>query len=445
MLAIVDDYLWIEGCRAADLARRFGTPLYVVSENQVRRNARSIREAFSRHWHAGPVRLLPSEKASLSLAVRRILVQEGAGCDTFGPGELHAALRCGVPPALISVNGTGKDAALIRQAIAAGARITLDSAVELEMAATFAAELGRTAHVRLRVRPDYVALEEESEFRPGHAIREVADSYKPGIPADLVEALGAQALRLPQLHLSGLMAHLGRHRAEAGVWAKMAASFGRLVGALCRSWGGWQPEELDVGGGFAAPRDPTSPDFRPAPPIEDIAAAVTSALAAELAAAGVRTDGVTLEVEPGRSLFANTGVHLARVRHVKQQRLPQPRSWIETDTSEIFLPDLFAEHAHFRPVFASRAAAVHAGAADIVGVSCNFDVLCADVPCPELAPGDVIAFLDTGAYQDAGASNFNAMPRPGVVLVTDDRAEWIKRPETVEDVFARDLVPERLR
>lgn len=125
-LSVRDGRLWIEGCEASGLAARFGTPLYVVSENQLRRNARRFVGAFSTRW-PGPVNVLPSIKANHVLALRRILSSEGLGCDTFGRSELWAALACGVAPALISVNGTGKSAALVEEAVAAGCRITLDS------------------------------------------------------------------------------------------------------------------------------------------------------------------------------------------------------------------------------------------------------------------------------------------------------------------------------
>src|SRR6185295_10708468 len=108
--------LWVEECSVTELAQRFGTPLHVMSERQVRGNARAIRDAFARHWSAGPVLILPSIKANYALALRRILTEEGTGCDTFGPSELHAALAGRVPPALISVNGSAKDAALIEAA-----------------------------------------------------------------------------------------------------------------------------------------------------------------------------------------------------------------------------------------------------------------------------------------------------------------------------------------
>ncbi|MGE5460658.1 MAG: hypothetical protein ACM3WR_08550 [Solirubrobacterales bacterium] len=104
-LSVRDGHLFVEDRDTVELARRFGTPIHVVSEDQLRRNARRFVEAFGSRWPEGPVHVLPSIKANFTLAVRRILTQEGLGCDTFGPGELDAALRCGVEPSLISVNG----------------------------------------------------------------------------------------------------------------------------------------------------------------------------------------------------------------------------------------------------------------------------------------------------------------------------------------------------
>jgi diaminopimelate decarboxylase len=148
---------------------------------------------------------------------------------------------------------------------------------------------------------------------------------------------------------------------------------------------------------------------------------------------------VILQIEPGRALLADTGIHLSRVCHVKRQRRPVGRTWIEVDTSEMFLADLFMEHAYFRPLFASRVDAPCEERVEIVGQSCNFDLLAQNVEAPPTENGDVIAFLDTGAYQDAAASNFNALARPPTVLVTGSRSTLIKRRETIEEVFARDL------
>lgn len=241
-LSVRDGRLWIEGCEASGLAARFGTPLYVVSENQLRRNARRFVGAFSTRW-PGPVNVLPSIKANHVLALRRILSSEGLGCDTFGRSELWAALACGVAPALISVNGTGKSAALVEEAVAAGCRITLDSPRELDLAIAAAHRLGRRAQLRVRVRPDLSCLEKvASDFSPeGESITEVARRYKAGIPMNELLPLGERALAAEEVDLIGVHAHFARHTRKLEVWAAMMDAFGDTVGHLSASWGGWQP------------------------------------------------------------------------------------------------------------------------------------------------------------------------------------------------------------
>lgn len=444
-LSVRDGRLWLEQRDLVELAREYGTPLYVISEDQLRRNLARTADAFATAWPHGEVRVLPSLKANLTLAVRRVLTTAGAGCDTFGPGELHAALATGVPPGLISVNGSAKNAALIRRAVAAGARITIDSPAELELAAEAARAEGTVAAIRLRVRPDYDELAgARSDFFADADVRLAAHRYKPGIPTEQALEVGARALALPELRLTGLMAHLGRHSADPAVWSGMASSFAAVVARLCGAWE-WRPAELDVGGGFPAPRDPNAPDGGGAEPIATYAEAVAGTLGAELARLGVDPAGVALECEPGRSLHADTGVHLTTVRHTKHQSEPVDWSWVECDTSDVFLADLLVEHVRFPVRVASRMDAEPARRVDVVGISCGFDVLASEVELAAVEPGDVLAFLDTGAYQDAIASNFNGMPRPGTVLVSGDRADLVKRAETVEDVFRRDVLPERLR
>src|SRR2546423_10808814 len=166
-LSIREGHLWIEECDAVELARRFGTPLYAVSEDQLRRNARRIGAAFAAAWPDGPTALLPSLKANLSLALRAILNSEGLGADTFGPGELHAVLAAGTEPGLISVNGSIKDAELVGRAVGAGARVTLDSPGELDLVAAAARASGRRAQVRLRPRPGYDGPDQPPQPHPG--------------------------------------------------------------------------------------------------------------------------------------------------------------------------------------------------------------------------------------------------------------------------------------
>ena len=453
-LSIRGGHLWVEGCDAVELARTFGTPLHVISEDQLRRNVRRIAAAFRAAWPEGDVLLLPSIKANYTLALRRILTDEGTGCDTFGPGELEAALRTGVPPETISVNGSVKPVDLIARAVGAGCRITLDSAREVGLVRDAARRLGRRAVVRFRVRPDYDGLDTLTEFAETDVpIREAASAYKPGIPTEELIDIGPAAIAAEELDVAGVMAHLGRHHHSTDVWRAMAASFADTIGVLSAAWSGWTPREIDVGGGFASPRDPTGrattrglrrPADELSPPIEAYADAVATSLRGGLRRHGVETEGIRLEAEPGRALLADTGIHLATVENVKTQTRPIAQRWVELDTTEMFLPDGLIEHNRWTAVVATRADRRATQQADVVGMSCGFDVIVAGARLPDVEPADVVAILDTGAYQDAASSNFNALPRPATVLVHGDHAEVVKRAETVDDVFRRDIVPERL-
>jgi diaminopimelate decarboxylase len=451
-LSVRDGRLFVEECDATELARRHGTPAYVMSEDQLRRNARRIRGAFAAAWPEGTVTLLPSIKANFVLALRRILNEEGAGCDAFGPMELEAALRSNVPPALISLNGP-KDQATVDRAVQAGVKITLDHADELAMVGRAVARVGRPAVIRPRIRPDLSGLDMPSDWLEDEVpVSVAAQIYKAGIPAEDVLAMGREALAMEGVTVSGVHVHVGRHRTDPEYWRRVIADVTVFLGELKEAWGGWEPGEIDLGGGLPVPRDPFGREMarlrdRPSDavaPVETYAEAIAGALRDGLRSNGIDPNGRTLEIEPGRALYGNAGVHLTTIKRVKRQTRPFEWCWVETDSSENFLPDVFLEHNRWFFVVANRADAPPAMVADVVGCSCNPDRILPQADLPAVEPGDVIAVLDTGAYQDALASNFNALLRPATVLVTGGRSEVIKRAETPEDVFARDLVLPRL-
>jgi diaminopimelate decarboxylase len=266
-------------------------------------------------------------------------------------------------------------------------------------------------------------------------------------------------------------------------------AFAREIGKVSKALGGIQPGEIDIGGGFAIPRDPfnavtdyseplqlaalhalskglnllgsdtrykvlsrlvdsliiTKPNQTPAPTIQDYATACTQTLRQELPGQGIKIEGLMLQVEPGRSMHGNTGIHLTTVRNIKTMREPIPWNVVIVDTTEFWFTGGRYEHHLHDYVFANKASAKMIDKADIIGRSCYGDRLMPTVPVPEVKVGDILALLDTGAYQEVSMSNFNAMPRPATVLVTGDRASVIRRRETEEDVFRRDIIPDHLK
>ena len=419
-LSIADGRLWIEGCDATELAERFGTPLSVISEDQLRRNARRFKRALADAWPEGETRVLPSIKANYTLALRCALTQEGLGCDVFGPAELHAALRGGVPPQLISVNGTGKTRALLEQAVRIGARVTLDSVREIDLVREVARALGLRAQVRFRARPRYLELQAPSDFSES-SVYETAQEYKPGIPTDELIAAGREAVTAPELDVLGLMstsagtATTGRHGLRMRrAPARPPRSWWRRGMAGSRASSIWA-EAIAVAArsehlGLRRRRRPVPrarargrrPGARGGP--------------ARGLAGRVPLDGVALEIEPGRALHADTGIHLTRVVNLKAAARAA-RVALGRDRHDRDVPARPAgEHCRFPVVSATACASRRPSPWTSWAARAASTCWRRRCGCPR-SIGDTLAFLDTGAYEDACAANFNALPRPAIVLV----------------------------
>jgi diaminopimelate decarboxylase len=485
-----DGHLFIEGCDTIDLIRQFGSPLFVMSEDQIRRNVRRFQQAFQQGWSDGPVKVLPAAKANWLPAVQRILADEGCGCDIYSSGELTVALNAGFDHQLISVNGVPKDKAHIYRSIQEGVRITIDSIEEVDVIERAASELDRIARVRLRLKPPISGFIDHTDFvAEGFVPTDIAALvYKGGLAIDDVVALGQRILQMKNVELVGFHEHHGRHHRSAHYWEEQMKAFAQEVGKVCQGLGGFQPQEIDIGGGFAIPRDPfnavtnygepiqlaalyaiskgmsllgtdnrykvmarlidtitSRPNDTPAPTIEAYAEACTRTLRQELPKHGINTQGLMLQLEPGRAMHGNAGIHLATVQSIKRLRTPIRWTLIIVDTTEFWFTGGRYEHHLHDYLFANKANAPLVDKADIIGRSCYGDRLMPTVPIPEVEVGDILAILDTGAYQEVSMSNFNAMPRPATVLVTGDRAAIIRRRETEEEVFRRDVIPEHLQ
>ena len=488
-LSTRNGHLFIEECDTVDLIQQFGSPLFVLSENQIRRNVRRFQEAFQRGWPDGPLKVLPAAKANWISAVQRILADEGCGCDIYSPGELTVALNAGFDPQFISVNGVPKDEAHIYRSIQEGVRITIDSLEEVDVIEKAADELNRVAKVRLRLKPATTGFIDHSDFvAEGLVPTDIAAmAYKGGLSFDQIMAIAPRILKMKNVELVGFHEHHGRHDPSTRYWEEQMKAFAREVGKVCQALGGFQPQEIDIGGGFAIPRDPfnavtdyseplqlaalyavskglkalgsdgrykvmsklidtliTRPNQIPAPSIEEYAEACTRTLRQELPKHGINIKGLMLQIEPGRSMHGNAGIHLTTVKNIKRMTTPIRWNIIIVDTTEFWFTGGRYEHHLHDYVFANKTDAPIVDKADIIGRSCYGDRLMPIVPIPKVEVGDILALLDTGAYQEVSMSNFNAMPRPATVLVTGDQASVIRRRETEADVFRRDVMPEHL-
>jgi len=448
-LSIQDGQLFVEDCNVASLARKYGTPLFVVSENHLRHNFRKYLETFSRCWPEGSVRVMPSIKASPLIAIRQILSTEGAGCDVFGPGELEAAIRGGVEPSLISVNGSIKDREIIRRAIDIGARIVLDSPRELELCEQEAVRLGKTATVMFRLKPYLADSDANSDYVPDHLIRDFTQIVKYGIPKSELLEMAQRYRDVSHVRAVGVHVHMGRHSKGLDVWESWVRNTIDLTAELVDAIGDWAPKVVNFGGGFPSfPDDDTDVTIKgyPGPTLQQMAETVTSTCRKAMQERRLDASDLIVEVEPGRGIHCDTGIHLTTVRNLKVEEQNLSHKWVEVDTSQMFLGvgGVNLERPQFDFHVANKASQTANFVGDIVGQTCNLEILFYQVKMPTPAIGDVIALLNTGSYIEPCAQNFNALPRPGTVLVSGSIAEMIKRHETVDEVFLRDVVPDRL-
>jgi diaminopimelate decarboxylase len=433
-------HLQVEELDCLELAERFGTPLYVTSENQIRHNYRRLYRAFASRYPR--VTILFANKSNSNLAVRRILTREGAGGDCFGLGELSVSLLCGTPPEKLVMNGSNKSPKELSAAIETGVAINVDHPEELELVEEIAAALGRRARVNLRVLPfsyaDLAALDDDLA-----SIARDTSHDKWGMDRETIRAVAARALGLAHVELQGLHCHVSRLRATA---EHFRLGVGLMVECIAdlRDRLGWQPEVLDVGGGYAHERDPESGrpagDHRVASP-EEFADAVVTPLRQGLARYGLREP--QLHLEPGRRLVSNATILLGRVGIVK--RLPSAdTTWVNVDMSDNHCLRTSIAGYHYQILNASRADSPDEMTANVTGPTCTMDLLGAGRPLPRTERGDLLAVLDVGGYAEVLATQFNTMPRPVSVLVSGSQADVIRRRETIQDVLATQQVPPRL-
>ena len=400
--------LEIGGCDAVELVREFGSPAYVVAEDDMRARARAFIDAVgARH---ADYDVLFASKAFPCTAVYRLLADEGLACDVASGGELFLALRGGFDPARIYFHGNAKSSAEIRDALAAGVgHIVIDSLDELELLERIAAEEGRRQEVLIRITPG-VAGDTHHAISTGQS-----DSKFGFAPADACAAIDRLA-GAPHLDLVGLHFHIGSQLLELEPFRAAV----RTIAAL-----GDFPV-YNVGGGLGVAY---ASSVQP-PAVADYVDAIVSTVHSELGA------DKRLLLEPGRALVANSAVTLYTVQTVKRN----VSTWVAVDggMSDNLRPMLYG--SRYEALIADRALAAPTEQCHLAGKHCESgDVIVRDVWLADPAPGDVIATPVTGAYGYSLANNYNGVPRPPVIFCRAGDARVVVRRESYEDLAARDV------
>ena len=420
-------HLTLGGCDAVELAREFGTPLYVFDEETLRGRCREFQSEFRSRYPDTVVAY--AAKVYLGRALAAILVQEEMALDVVSGGELAIAASVSFPPERIYFHGNNKSALDLREALAYSVgRIVIANFHEMQLLNGLSQGAEKRQPVLLRLSPGI------DPHTHAYITTGTVDS-KFGIPlaTGQAEAAVRQALEMPGLELVGLHVHLGSLVFELEPYRQAVAVVLAFAAEMVKKYG-LRLKEFSPGGGFAV----QYVEGRAPPSVAEYAETITSAVTE-----GCREHGLPLPrliVEPGRAIVARAAVALYTVGSSKD--VPGVRRFVSVDggMADNIRPPLY--DARYEALVANKALETRRETVTIAGRYCESgDILIRDAELAPLEAGDILAMATAGAYALPMASNYNASLRPAVVLVNDGEAKLIRRRETYEDLMRADLWP----
>ncbi|MCX7642885.1 MAG: diaminopimelate decarboxylase [Armatimonadetes bacterium] len=417
-------HLEIGGCDCVELAKQFGTPLYIMDETLIRGNCKRYKKAFAQNYPAES-RVCYAGKAFLTLAMCRLIDEEGLYLDVASGGELFTALQAKFPPERIYMHGNFKTEEELALAVKHKiGRIVVDCMEELERLNSIAEKNGTVADIMLRLTPGVEAHTHEY-IRTGQIDTKFGFHIENGLALEAVK----KALSLKHLRLHGFHCHIGSQIFETEPYRiaiEQMFSFAEIV----RSETGFVMRELNLGGGLGVRYVPEDDP----PSIEAFVASICDAV--KESALRFSFELPILAVEPGRSIVGEAGTTLYTIGVVKE--IPKVRTYVSVDGGMSDNPRPALYGARYFAVIANKANQEPNRIVTVVGKHCESDTLIKDIPLADPQPGDILAVFTTGAYHYSMASNYNRFPRPAVIFVEDGKAKLVVRRETYDDLLRCD-------
>jgi diaminopimelate decarboxylase len=418
------NHLLLGGCDSVELAKEFGTPLYVFDEATLRGNCAQYREAFAERYP--DTMIIYACKAFINKTLALIFMEEGLGLDVVSGGELTIAKSVSFPMDKVYFNGNNKSRPELELALEWGVgRIVVDNFSELWLLDEVAREAGASQEILLRLSPGV------DPHTHAYITTGVVDS-KFGFPLAQAEEAVVKAMSASSLQPIGFHFHLGSQIFELESYREAIGVVLRFAAEM-RTKHRFGLEEFSPGGGLAITHTLDSP----APSIADFANIIASTIldcSKELALEPPR-----LIMEPGRSIVGQAGVALYTVGTIKE--IPGVRKYVSVDggIGDNIRPALYG--AKYEAVVANKADEAELEQVTIAGKFCQSgDILIRDIDLPPVEPGDIIAVPCCGAYCLAMASNYNAALKPAIVLVKEGKARLIRRRESYQDLTSHDVV-----
>jgi len=406
MFSYSQNDLYCEQVPLADLAAHVGTPAYVYSSESLLTNYRAYDEAFGDLPHT----VCFAVKANSSLAVLALLAKAGAGFDIVSGGELYRVLQAGGDPAKVVFSGVGKTAAEVEYALASGIHsFNCESEAELALVDAMAARRGVKVGFSLRVNPDVDAATHPY-------ISTGLSKHKFGIPMADAARIYAQARGYGHLAAEGVDCHIGSQMLDPSPILEAVDRVLALAATLRAQ--GDPINHVDLGGGLGVAYQ----GGEKAPAISTFV---------ECLRARLRDSGLSVMIEPGRSISGPAGVLLTRVLYRKKNGIKE-FVIVDAAMNDLIRPALYQAHHEIIPL---RKNSLPPVTADVVGPVCETgDFLARDREMANAMPGDFLAVCTAGAYGFVQSSNYNSRPRAVEVLVGGSGYRVIRKRETYEDL-----------
>ncbi|MBE5867862.1 MAG: diaminopimelate decarboxylase [Lachnospiraceae bacterium] len=412
---------------AVELAKEYGTPLYILDEDMIRKNCQAYKEAMDQYYDGNGLVLFAS-KALCTLYTSKLVAQEGLGADAVSGGELYTLHKAGFPMEKVFFHGNNKTRSEIELALELGVgHIVVDNRYELDLLNEVAGERNVTQKILFRIKPG-VDAHTHDFVKTGQI-----DS-KFGVALENGEAfeIYAYAATLKNIQIDGVHCHIGSQIFDVDPFHEAARVMIDFMAQLYEKLS-LKVRILNLGGGFGIKY---APEDDPLPAAEYIQKAVKTVkkLTAEK---GMELP--YLVFEPGRSIVASAGVTLYTVGGIKE--IENVRTYVSVDGGMCDNPRYILYGAKYTAVLANNASAQPIAPVTIAGRCCESgDLIQEHVMMPKIKVGDTLAVLATGAYNYSMSSNYNRLPRPAIVALKGEEKKVIVKRETYEDIIRNDVL-----
>ncbi|MCX8157107.1 MAG: diaminopimelate decarboxylase [Verrucomicrobiae bacterium] len=416
----VNGELYCEAVPVASLVKRYGTPLYIYSQQTLEQHFQKLDAALAELDHL----ICYAVKANSNLAVIRVLANRGSGFDIVSQGELMRVQAAGGNPRKCVFAGVGKTEAEIRYALEQDIYcFNVESEAELQRIERVAARLKRKAPVAIRVNPN-VEAHTHAKITTG------TYENKFGIAFEQVPALYARASRLRHLHLRGLQMHIGSQLTQVAPFRKAVEKVAPLAATLKERHG---IEFFSIGGGLGIVYDPALASgvetWWKKPQARSL---LTPARYAEALVPLLKPLGLKVLIEPGRFIVGNAGILVTRVEYLKRTG---KKNFVIVDAAmnDLIRPAFYDAYHEIVPLRKKAGALIPS---DVVGPVCESgDYFCKDRPLPRVQEGDCLALLSAGAYGSVMGSNYNTRPRPAEILVHGRQHAVVRQAEDTAAIW----------